>query len=165
MKKFFNFLTIVATVFFILGAVAAVTADPANWIAFIWVLIGFLWMVMSRGLELQKEQLRKDYEERITELKTSRDEYMKSSKDYHTKYNAKLNENYGLAARNKALTEDNLRLIKENLDLSGKGETLGAAPVVQPAAKESMPHGNIKLKTKGKKKAASKEKTEIKEKA
>ena len=81
---------------------------------------------------------------------------MKSSKDYHNKYNAKVNENYALAARNKALTEDNLRLIKENVDLGG---------VVQPAAQESMPHGNIKLKTKGKKKSAPKEKIEIKEKA
>lgn len=165
MKKFFNIFTIVMTAFFILGAVTTVTATPANWLAFIWVLVGFLWMVMSRAHELQGEQLREDYEERITELKTSRDEYMKSSKDYLNKYNAKLNENYGLAARNKALTEDNLRLIKENLDLGGKGEALGAAPVVQPAAQESMPHGNIKLKTKGKKKAAPKEKTEIKEKA
>ena len=156
MKKFFNVFTIVMTVFFILGAVTAVTATPANWITFIWVLVGFLWMVMSRAHELQKEQLRNDYEERITELKTSRDEYMKSSKDYHNKYNAKVNENYALAARNKALTEDNLRLIKENVDLGG---------VVQPAAQESMPHGNIKLKTKGKKKSAPKEKIEIKEKA
>ena len=161
MKKFFNVFTIVMIVLFIVSAIATATAVPANWVAFVWVLIAFLWMVMSRGRELQKEQLKKDYEETISVLKTSRDNFMKSTNVYREKYRTKLDENCDLAARNKALVEDNLRLIKENLDLRGNDETLGSAPVEE----QRGTHGNIKLKTKGKKKAAPKEKTEIKEKA
>jgi len=144
MKKFFNVFTIVMIVFFIVSAIATATAVPANWVAFVWVLIAFLWMAMSRGHELQKEELKKDYEERISELKASRDEYMKSAKDYREKYNAQVNDNYYLAKRNKALSEDNLRLVKENLDLRGNDETLGTAPVEE----QRGTHGNIKIKRK-----------------
>ena len=121
MKNFLNVSTLVMGVIFILGLIT--TAIAGNWVAFIWVVIGFLWMGMSRGHEVQKEALREDYEDRLTELRITRDEYIKLYKEYSDKYDAKLKENYDLACHNKNLSEDNLRLAKENQELSGKGST------------------------------------------
>ena len=121
MKKFLNVLTLVMGVIFILGLIT--TAIAGNWVAFIWVIIGFLWMGMSRGHEVQKEELREDYEDRLTELRGTRDEYIKLYKD---------------------LIEDNLRLTNENQELRGKGSTLGTAPVEEHRGT----HGNIKIKRK-----------------
>ena len=72
MKNFLNVFTIVMGVVFILGLIT--TATAGNWVAFIWVVIGLLWMGMSRGHEVQKEALREDYEDRLTELRGTRDE-------------------------------------------------------------------------------------------
>lgn len=141
MKNLLNVSTLVMGVIFILGLIT--TAIAGNWVAFIWVVIGFLWMGMSRGHEVQKEELREDYEDRLTELRGTRDEYIKLYKDYSDKYDAKLKENYDLACHNKNLSEDNLRLAKENQELSGKGGT----------------------KNKRKKKAAPEVKTDIQDKS
>ena len=157
MRKFLNVITLVMGVIFILGLIT--TAAAGNWVAFIWVVIGFLWMGMSRGHEVQKEALREDYETRLTELRGTRDEYIKLYKEYSDKYDAKLKENYDLACRNKDLYEDNLRLAKENQEFGGKGSTLGAAPVEEHRGT----HGNIKIKRK--KKTAPKVKTDIQDKS
>lgn len=158
MKKFLNVFTLVMGVIFILGLIT--TAMAGNWVAFIWVVIGFLWMGMSRNHEVQKEMLKEDYENKLTELRGTRDEYIELYKDYSDKYDAKLKENYDLASHNKTLAEDNLRLAKENQELGGKGSTLGAAPVVE---EHRGTHGNIKIKRK--KKAAPEVKTDIQDKS
>lgn len=157
MKKFLNVFTLVMGVIFILGLIT--TAMAGNWVAFIWVVIGFLWLGMSRGHEVQKEMLKEDYENRLTELRVTRDDYIRLYKEYSDRYDAKLKENYDLACHNKELIEVNLRLAKENQELGGKGSTLGTAPVEEHRGT----HGNIKIKRK--KKAVPEVKTDIQDKS
>ena len=127
-------------VVFILGLIT--TATAGNWVAFIWVVIGLLWMGMSRGHEVQKEALREDYEDRLTELRGTRDEYIKLYKDYSDKYDAKLKENYDLACHNKSLAEDNERLAKLNIEMTAAVQNDVQEPVIR--------HGNIKIRKKRK---------------
>lgn len=164
MKKNLNVFTLVMGVIFILGLIT--TAISGNWVAFIWVVIGLLWMGISSGHEVQKEALRVDYEQKLGTLRKERDNYNELYKNYWGKYDAKLQENYDLAQANLELARKNEQLAKQNLHLhelvgdnQKTDQDLGAARVEE----QRGVRGNIKIKRK--KKAAPEVKTDIQDKS
>jgi hypothetical protein len=144
MKKFFDLYTITMLLIFILGLI--VTGTSGNWTAFIWIITGILWMLMSRRHELSSEELKLYYESKIAELRLNRDEYLKLYKQYQDKYDAKLKENYDLTCDNQSLTEANEYLAKINLELSEKNKTQDTQ-----AEQEAPVQGKLKVKVKKKK--------------
>ena len=143
MKRFFDLYTITMLLIFILGLI--VTGTSGNWTAFIWIITGMLWMLMSRWRELSSEELKLYYESKIAELRLNRDEYLKLYKQYQDKYDAKLKENYDLACDNQSLTEANEHLTKINLELSEKDEH-----------QETPVQGKLKVKVKKKSSGSTK---------
>ena len=142
MKRFFNFFTVAMSIIFLGGLV--VTAVLGNWLAFVWVIIGTLQMLIAREHEMVRDRLADDYEAQLLEARHLNSELEEKYQALSDKYQAKLKENYDLAYHNKNLTEANLSLAKENQELGGKAQPLGAATVVE---KRGV-HGNIKLKRK-----------------
>jgi hypothetical protein len=142
MKRFFNFFTVVMLIIFLGGLV--VTAVLGNWLAFVWIIIGAIQMLIAREHEMVRDRLADDYEAQLLEAQHLRLELEEKYEAVSDKYQAKLKENYDLACHNKSLAEANVRLAQENQELGGKGQPLGAATVVE---KRGV-HGNIKLKRK-----------------
>ena len=134
MKKFFNVSTVLLTMAFVIGLIAALFAS--NWVASIWILAGLFWMLMNRWQEVQNHELLEECEFRLAGAKKMCDDYRKQFEDYRDKYEAKLKENYDLSCENSRLSEVNQRLAKTVDD-----EALGSKT---PDAH----HGNIKLKRK-----------------
>lgn len=114
MKKFFNVQTLVMSLLFIAGFIASAIAENA--VACIWIFTGHIWVNIARLRELETENLREEYEVKLTQLRHNRDSYMRSYNEYMSKYDAKLEENLRLARDNKQLTEDLLRLTSSNSD-------------------------------------------------
>ena len=150
MKKFFNGYTILLTVTFVIGIISAACA--ANWVALIWAVVGFLWMLIARKGEVDEDTLSEEYEAKLTGIRYTRDEYLKLLQDKTKAFDAKLKENYDLACENQRLSQEIVRLGELNLKFGQVDKTADREPVV---------HGNIKIKRKRK---SSQAKTDIQDK-
>ena len=87
MKRFFNFFTVVMLIIFLGGLVT--TAVLGNWLAFVWVIIGTLQMLIAREHQMVRDRLADDYEAQLQEVRHLNSELEK-------KYEAKLKENLEL---------------------------------------------------------------------